>query len=369
MNHIDLFTGIMGFSLAAHRAGWKTVAVSEIEPYCCELIKLRMPGVPNLGDIKNYEEWKIDEPIGIITAGFPCQPVSQAGKRSGKEDDRWLWHETLAVVKRIKPDYFIGENVAGLITMGLDEVCASLEMEGYEVQPVIIPACAKNAPHRRDRVWIIAYSGHRDAEGKLHNGRVEEPIRQEDAVEPERSVGCDTEGVVANSEGSHARQLGGELGGEQEQSDSQTIRRRLQHESGRPSENVTDPKLQYDDDRGYGASPVCRERSESTEVLGRETDPNSDNSPTSRQRGNCREVLPITEPKGFDRESWNTNWTEVASRTCILRVDDGLSGELDGLNESGKFIGTRVNRLKGLGNAIVSQIAYEIMLAINKANK
>jgi DNA (cytosine-5)-methyltransferase 1 len=366
MNHIDLFTGIMGFSLAAHRAGWKTVAVSEIEPYCCELIKLRMPGVPNLGDIKNYEEWEIDEPIGIITAGFPCQPVSQAGKRRGKEDDRWLWHETLAVVKRFKPHYFIGENVAGLITMGLDEVCTSLEDAGYSVQPVIIPACAKNAPHRRDRVWIIAYSGHRDAEGKSHNGRVEEPIRQEDAVEPERSVGCDTEGVVANSEGSHARQLGGELGGEQEQSDSQTIRRRLQHESGRPSEVITDPKLQYDDVRGYGASPVCRERSESTEVQGRETDSDSDSTRPQglRSERNCQGSDRLHD---WENTGWERNWAEVATELC--RMDDGLPGELDGLNESGKFIGTRVNRLKGLGNAIVSQIAYEIMLAINKANK
>ena len=315
----------MGFSLAAHRAGWKTVAVSEIEPYCCELIKLRMPGVPNLGDIKNYEEWEIDEPIGIITAGFPCQPVSQAGKRRGKEDDRWLWHETLAVVKRFKPHYFIGENVAGLITMGLDEVCTSLEDAGYSVQPVIIPACSKNAPHRRDRVWIIAYS-----------------------------------------KGSHARQLGGELGGEQEQSDSQTIRRRLQHESGRPSENVTDPKLQHDDIRGYGASPICRERSEPTEVLGRETDPDSDSTRPQglRSERNCQGSDRLHD---WENTGWERNWAEAATELC--RMDDGLSGELDGLNESGKFIGTRVNRLKGLGNAIVSQIAYEIMLAINKANK
>ncbi len=315
----------MGFSLAAHRAGWKTVAVSEIEPYCCELIKLRMPGVPNLGDIKNYEEWEIDEPIGIITAGFPCQPVSQAGKRRGKEDDRWLWHETLAVVKRFKPDYFIGENVAGLITMGLDEVCTSLEDAGYSVQPVIIPACSKNAPHRRDRVWIIAYSKDR-----------------------------------------HARQLGGELGGEQEQSDSQTIRRRLQHESGRPSEVITDPKLQHDDIRGYGASPICRERSESTEVLGRETDSDSDSTRPQglRSERNCQGSDRLHD---WENTGWERNWAEAATELC--RMDDGLSGELDGLNESGKFIGTRVNRLKGLGNAIVSQIAYEIMLAINKANK
>jgi DNA (cytosine-5)-methyltransferase 1 len=329
MNHIDLFTGIMGFSLAAHRAGWKTVAVSEIDPYCCELIKLRMPGVPNLGDIKNYEEWEIDEPIDVITGGFPCQGFSQAGKRRGKEDDRYLWPEMLGVIKKFKPTWVIGENVNGIITMGLDEVCTSLEDAGYSVQPVIIPACSKNAPHRRDRVWIIAYS----------------------------------KGSHASS---HARQLGGELGGEQEQSDSQTIRRRLQHESGRPSENVTDPKLQHDDIRGYGASPICRERSEPTEVLGRETDPDSDSTRPQglRSERNCQGPDRLHD---WENTGWERNWAEAATELC--RMDDGLSGELDGLNESGKFIGTRVNRLKGLGNAIVSQIAYEIMLAINKANK
>ena len=111
-----------------------------------------------MGDIKNYEKWEINEPVDVITGGFPCQPVSQAGQRRGKEDDRWLWDEMLGVIKKFKPTWVIGENVAGLISMGLDEVCSSLENEGYEVQPVIIPACAVNAPHRRDRVWIIAHA-------------------------------------------------------------------------------------------------------------------------------------------------------------------------------------------------------------------
>jgi DNA (cytosine-5)-methyltransferase 1 len=158
VNHLDLFTGIMGFSLAAHWAGWKTVAVSEIDSYCCELIKLRMPGVPNLGDIKNYKEWEIEQPIDVITGGYPCQGESIAGKRRGTGDDRWLWYETLGIIKKFKPIIFMGENVAGHVSLGLDEVCASLEDAGYEVQPVIIPACAVNGWHRRDRVWILAHS-------------------------------------------------------------------------------------------------------------------------------------------------------------------------------------------------------------------
>ena len=97
-------------------------------------------------------------PITLITGGFPCQPVSQAGKRRGKEDDRWLWPEMLRVIKEVRPRWIVGENVAGLINMGLDNCISDLEGEGYTVQPYLIPACAVNAPHRRDRIFIVAYS-------------------------------------------------------------------------------------------------------------------------------------------------------------------------------------------------------------------
>ena len=96
--------------------------------------------------------------IDLLTGGFPCQPFSVAGQQRGKDDDRYLWPEMLRVIRETRPRWIIGENVAGIINLALDEVCASLEVEGYEVQPVIIPACAVNAPHRRDRVWILSYN-------------------------------------------------------------------------------------------------------------------------------------------------------------------------------------------------------------------
>lgn len=98
--------------------------------------------------------------LTILTGGFPCQPFSQAGRRKGTADDRYQWPNMFRVIQNVKPDWVIAENVRGLVTwnegMVLEQVCVDLESEGYEVQPFIIPACAVNAPHRRDRVWIIA---------------------------------------------------------------------------------------------------------------------------------------------------------------------------------------------------------------------
>jgi DNA (cytosine-5)-methyltransferase 1 len=158
MNHLDLFTGIMGFSIAAHLAGIKTVAVSEIEPYCCELIKLRMPGVQNLGDIKNYEEWAIDEPIDIITASPPCQPFSVAGKQAGKSDDRNLWKETVGTAIKFNADWIIIENVVGIVKMVLDEWIDDLESVGYEVGTIDIQAACVGLPTVERHIWIIASS-------------------------------------------------------------------------------------------------------------------------------------------------------------------------------------------------------------------
>jgi len=157
LTHIDLFSGIGGFALAAKWAGIKTIQFVEIDPFCQKVLMKNFPGVPIHNDIKTY---KYDRPTPfILTGGFPCQPFSVAGKRRGKEDDRYLWPKMLRVISEAKPTWVIGENVAGFISMGLDDCVSDLEREGYEVQPLIIPACAVGAPHRRVRVWIVANCG------------------------------------------------------------------------------------------------------------------------------------------------------------------------------------------------------------------
>jgi len=206
VNVLDLFSGIGGFSLGLESTGhYRTIAFCEIEPFCQRVLRKHWPDVPIYGDIRELTRERlvsdgiIEDPqrigcshggddknksevrgqrepstgngdgiciqpyaertsIDFICGGFPCQPFSHAGKRKGTDDNRYLWPEMLRVIREVHPSWVLGENVAGIINMALEQVCADLEGEGYEVQPFIIPACAVNAPHRRDRIWIIAHS-------------------------------------------------------------------------------------------------------------------------------------------------------------------------------------------------------------------
>jgi DNA (cytosine-5)-methyltransferase 1 len=188
--HVDLFSGIGGFSLAAVWAGVKTIAFAEIDPYASRVIERHFPGVRNYGDVRNVpalDAW-------LVTGGVPCQPASVAGKRRGAEDDRWLWPEAIAAIERIKPTWVCLENPLGILS--LEQPRLSLDLEGYgnlveaavssednfwpyvtgevefifrdliaaieklryEVKPIIIPACGVGAWHRRYRVWIMGHA-------------------------------------------------------------------------------------------------------------------------------------------------------------------------------------------------------------------
>lgn len=166
--HLDLFTGLAGFALAAQAAGFRTIGFCEIDPWCCRLLAERFPGVPNFGDIRTANFAGLP-PVDLCSGGTPCQPASQAGKRRGTQDDRWLWPAALAVVELLHPKWIVFENVPGLITlnggMELDRVLSNLEAQGYTTGTLVIPACAVDARHRRDRVWIVAratFEGHRE---------------------------------------------------------------------------------------------------------------------------------------------------------------------------------------------------------------
>ena len=155
MKHLDLCSGIGGFALAARWMGWQTIGFAEIDPFASRVLAKNFPGVQNYGDIGAIPDGVAAD---IITAGIPCQPYSCAGKRMGHEDDRAIWPVALSVIKRVKPDYVVLENVAGFIGMALDGVLSDLEAEGYETGTVVLPACSVNAPHRRDRVWVVAHA-------------------------------------------------------------------------------------------------------------------------------------------------------------------------------------------------------------------
>ena len=159
MKVLDLFSGIGGFSLGLERAGFETVAFCEIEEYPQKILKKHWPDVPLFTDIRQLNKQVLEEngidSIELICGGFPCQPYSLAGNRKGKDDDRHLWPEMLRLINEIRPRWVIGENVAGFISMALDDVLSDLETAGYQAQSFVIPACAVNAIHRRDRVWIV----------------------------------------------------------------------------------------------------------------------------------------------------------------------------------------------------------------------
>jgi DNA (cytosine-5)-methyltransferase 1 len=153
MKHIDLFSGIGGFALAAKWCGIETIQFVEKDKFCQRVLQKNFPVVPIHGDIKTFC-W--DQQIDLLTGGFPCQSFSVAGKKRGRNDNRYLWPEMLRIIKECHPAWIIAENVSGIVAMELDNILDDLAREGYESRPFIIPACAANAPHRRDRVWIIA---------------------------------------------------------------------------------------------------------------------------------------------------------------------------------------------------------------------
>ena len=293
LTHLDLFSGIGGFALAAEWAGFRTIGFVEIDTYCQNVLKKHWPDVPITEDVRNVSRTSVTEPVTLITGGFPCQPFSVTGKRRGKEDNRYLWPEMCRVIEEFKPHWVLGENVAGIINMELDTVLSDLEGISYTAQAFIIPACAVNAPHRRDRVWIVAHDS--------NNGcpRAFIPI-SERRSEQENFDSCGKCKDVAIPKSRESRQQTEQEGG--------------QGSSRGSEEDVADAK-------GYSTSESGR--------------------PWARWQG-------FNNGSVFGRDGGNPdNWTLEPE---LGRVAHGVPN--------------RVDRLKCLGNAIVPQVAYQILKGI-----
>lgn len=275
MTHADLFSGIGGFGLAARWAGFETKFFCEIDAFCKKVLAKNFPNVPVFDDIKNLDLSKEHGSIDILTGGFPCQPFSTMGKRKGTSDNRSLWGEMFRVVCELSPRFIVAENVSGLLTiekgMVFEQINLDLGSKGYSVQTYIIPACAQNAPHRRDRVWIIAHS---DSLGHKTNDR-------------------ETFGY---------------------------------HEIGN-----TPPQKQ---ERRYEQPGLIKSNTFFT---------NFDGKRPQGQSG--------LQPEDYPRNYWQREWIEVAPELC--RVGNGIPD--------------RVDRLRGLGNAIAPQIAYQIFESIKQS--
>ena len=168
----ELFAGIGGMALGLWRAGWVPHWFVEIDPFCQQVLRKHWPEVRQHGDIRRLTGAEL-EPVDLVAGGFPCQPFSLAGQRRGTADDRYLWPKMLRIIEALRPTWLLGENVAGIIGVALDGVLSDLEGIGYSCETFIIPACAVGAPHRRDRVWIVAHAegAERQWAGPARQGR------------------------------------------------------------------------------------------------------------------------------------------------------------------------------------------------------
>ena len=322
---LDLFSGIGGFSLGLERTGqFKTVAFCEIDQYCKLLLQKHWKGVKIYNDVKEItqEGFKADgiESPDIITGGFPCQPFSVAGKQKGTSDNRHLWPEMFRIIKAFKPRFVIGENVRGIINIQdgvvFEAVCTDLESEGYEVQPFIIPAAGVGAPHRRERVWIIATL----ADANESNSR-ERKISRDIDNEGRRASETRRESLQSEDRQTRTDNLGS--GSEDVENSRRTLRQGT--ELRKENEDEIERKDAHQHQRSSSSSE-------------------SDVADTSSGRSASQE----REIQTGRNSSQHQGWWDI--EPDVGRVAHGVSG--------------RVHRLKGLGNSIVPQIAEEIGKAI-----
>jgi len=281
MKHGSLFSGIGGFDLASEWMGWENVFHCELMPFPRQVLHYHFPNSISYEDITKTDFTIHRGTIDILTGGFPCQPYSSAGKRLGKEDERHLWPHMLRAIQEIDPTYVVGENVRGLTNWNggvvFEEVCAELESCGYEVQPILLPACAVGAPHRRDRIWFVA---------------------------------SNTSGIRRNK--------------------NEWRRNGESNEFNKISTARTTTNTDCSNNKTF-----TQER-----LLGKE----------NKRRTAARFTNGYTRP----------SWYEFPTQSPICGGDDGLPTELDGIT----FSKWRQESIKGYGNAIVPQVAYEIFKTI-----
>ena len=302
MKHGSLFSGLGGFDLAAEWMGWENIFHCEWMEFPRKVLDYHFPNADSHIDICKTDFKKYANEIDILTGGFPCQPFSMAGKRKGTDDERYLWGEMLRAIQEIKPTFVIAENVAGILSIddGLvfEQVCLDLEAEGYEVQPFVVPAAAKNAPHRRDRCWFVAYANSNDGRSTYRESRFEESKTNREGKQSIHSWF----GTTSN-EG-----------------------------------NATDTS-----NEGYVQCGIPRQISKTQGI--------------SAVKG-CKFRISI-EAMG---NGLQPNWQNFPTQPPICGGDDGLPSELDGIT----FSKWRRESIKGYGNAIVPQIAFEIFKQLEK---
>jgi DNA (cytosine-5)-methyltransferase 1 len=372
MKHIGLFEGIGGFSLAAEMVGWETIAWCEINPFGQKVLGYHFPKAKKHYDIKTTDFSIYRGQCDILTGGFPCQPYSAAGKRLGTEDDRHLWPEMLRAVREIQPRYVVGENVRGLTNWNgglvFDQVQSDLETEGYEVLPFLLPACAVNAPHRRDRIWFIAYSigagtrcksGTTDNEGRGTSENWGESIRQ---IHGEAGTsGIDTTGTNGIAKNTDSIRWTGN-----ERKEEPGKRKQRQFSTGNNERIPTDNDKTGTTPNATGIGERPRANSQGSNDKGGQQLEGAEQGGYGNDNGISWNDS-HTERKGLQRRGgkwerlkqgyWD-NWPQAEPTIC--GGNDGISRKLDGIT----FSKWREESLKAYGNAIVPQVALQIFKAI-----
>lgn len=345
MTHASLFSGIGGFDYAAALLGWINIFDCEIDAFCRKVLEYHFPNSVHYGDITKqiFKEWR--GKIDVLSGGFPCQPFSLAGQRKGADDNRYLWPEMLRVIREILPRWVVGENVAGILTMVqlgaevevggqaslfgedyrkrvlhrqeyvIETICRDLECEGYAVQPLLIPACAVGAPHRRDRIWFIAHRTNAGVEAMQFTGQ----------------NGIYAVGTSSHADGDRYTSCGTSCRTEKERCE----RAAVSGQRGGRCEwfNGLD-----------GFSRIAADPYGKRQKYGNDQGPERWDKPDER----------------FKKQYSSSIWEKFPTQSPICIGDDGLSGRLYGIT----FSKWRQESVKAYGNAIVPQVAYEIFKAI-----
>ena len=371
MRHASLFSGIGGPEVAAAMLGWENVFHCEINEFGRKVLEYWFPNSESYEDITKTDFRKFRGTIDVLTGGFPCQPFSYAGKRGGQQDQRYLWPEMLRVINEVRPTWVIGENVAGIGTMveqcritdlgsevtlfekggglhrytaeytfTIERICSDLESKGYSVQPMLIPACAVGAPHRRDRIFFIAH--YTDSCNDLRESGQHESESGKERLSERNEVRKPGEPSDVRSEGEESAEnsmrdgLFSRLAEEQrnKRNEWNTCSRDNEWICGKERLDFTDSDLQR-----------CNESKPTQE-------------PRRKERFACEENI-----KGGIRSLHpKERWASFPTISAVHRGNDGIPFDVDNLSISqGKW---RTESIKAYGNAIVPQVMYRMFEAI-----
>jgi DNA (cytosine-5)-methyltransferase 1 len=378
MRHGSLFSGIGGFDLASEWMGWENVFHCEWNEFGQKVLKYYWPKSITYNDITKTDFTIHRGTIDILTGGFPCQPYSTAGKRLGKEDERHLWPEMLRAIREIQPSYVVGENVRGLVNWNgglvFDEVQADLEAEGYEVTPFLLPACAVNAPHRRDRIWFVAFKN------SNKNGWRSEFGQEESSEWEQRNVGSgDNERIqtdnaeASNDSNSNLYGCNERYGNNEVNTSKGRINAFSNIDKGTINGDATDSKSKGSQGL-HKARIKDKQHREDSKVWGNIAGHDKENitgnsinedATYSDGFGLRGQSDRVGNSRFTNKKSKANNWTNFPTVSPICDGNYGLSDRLDGIT----FSKWRNESIKAGGNAVVPQVVYQIFKAIDQYNQ